>query len=280
MKYAVIVCSNSGLDYIDHKYNIPIFRSIINIGNESYEDYVGIRPEEFYNKLKEGLVPTTAFVSIGTMISVFNELKQQGYDGVLVITIARALSGLYDAVVLASEEIKDFHVEVYDSKTISYPQSYMALEACRLFEENQSLDDVINRLNYIRSHQKLIFSVDTLEYLIKNGRLNKVAGKIANIASVRPLLGLDSEGKVITITKTRTSKRARQLMIDTILNEIEGKSVILYITHAHALDYIEEVKQEILSRRPDVKEIKVSYLTPVVGSHTGPNAIAFGYIEI
>ncbi len=276
MKFAVIVCSNSGIDYVDHNYNIPVFRSVINFGNESYEDYTGIKADEFYEKLKQNLFPTTAFVSIGKMIDTFDRLKHNGYTGVLVITISKSLSGLYDSVVLASKEVKDFEVIGYNSKTLAFPQTYMALEASRMFEENKSLDEVINRLNYLRDKQKMYFSVDTLEYLIKNGRLSKVAGVVANLASIRPLLTLDENGKVVTLTKTRTSKKSRQLMIDTLLKEIENKNVIVYISHANSI-YLEEVLQ-ILNKT--INKIEVCYLTPVVGAHAGPNAIALGYIEI
>ncbi len=280
MKKIVIVCSNSGIDYVDHNYNIPVFRSIINLGNESFDDYTEISAEEFYTRLDmdKSVFPTTAFISIGKMIEIFEGLKSEGYTTALVITISKQMSGLNAGVMLAAQEVNGFNVITYDSKILAYPQTYMALEASKMFEENKTIEEVINRLDFIRDNQKLIFSVDTLEYLIKNGRLSKVAGAFANLANIRPLLQIDKEGKVVSLDKTRTSKKARKLMVELFLKEIEGKNIIPYISHAYADDLVLEVIEMVKDYRPDLDDIKVCYLTPVVGAHCGPRAIALGYI--
>lgn len=280
MKNAVIVCSNSGIDYINHKYDIPVFRSVINFGDDSFDDYTEIKAEDFYNRIEtdKSVFPTTAYVSIGKMVDTFNDLKSKGYTSVIVITISKQLSGLNAAILLAAEEVEDFEVISYDSKSLAYPQTYMALEASRMFEEGKSINEVLERLDFIRENNHLIFSVDTLEFLIKNGRLSKVAGAVANLANIRPLLHIDKDGKVVSLDKTRTSKKARQLMVDLFLKEIEGKDVIVYISHANAGDYVKEVKDMVFAARNDINEIIDVFLTPVVGAHCGPRAISLGYI--
>ncbi|MFI3329858.1 MAG: DegV family protein [bacterium] len=280
MKNAVIVCSNSGIDYINHKYDIPVFRSVINLGDKSYDDFTEIKAEDFYKLLDEdkSVFPTTAYVSIGKMVDTFNDLKSKGYDGVVVITISKQMSGLNGAILLAAEEVSDFNVVSYDSRSLAYPQTYMALEACRMFEEGKSMEEVLSRLDFIRDNNHLIFSVDTLEFLIKNGRLSKVAGAVANLMNIRPLLHIDNEGKVVSLDKTRTSKKARQLMVELFLKEVEGKDVIVYISHANAGAYVDEVKEMVFVAREDIKEITDVFLTPVVGAHCGPRAISLGYI--
>ncbi len=280
MKNAVIVCSNSGIDYIKHDYDIPVFRSVINFDSESYDDFTEIKAEDFYKRIEidKSAFPTTAYVSIGKMVETFNDLKSKGYTGVVVITISKQLSGLNAAILLAAEEVSDFEVVSYDSKSLAYPQVYMALEASKMFSESKSMEEVLKKLDYIRDNNHLIFSVDTLEFLIKNGRLSKVAGAVANLMSIRPLLHIDKEGKVAPLDKTRTSKKARQLMVDLFLKEIEGKDVVVYISHASAGEYVDEVKQKVFEARPDIKEITDVFLTPVVGAHCGPRAISLGYI--
>lgn len=280
MKTAVIVCSNSGIDYVEHKYNIPVFRSVINLGDESYDDFTEIKAEDFYNRLStdKKVFPTTAFVSIGKMVDVFEGLKSEGYTSALVITISKQMSGLNAGVILAGNEVEDFDVVSYDSKILAYPQTYMALEASKMFDENKTMEEVISRLDVIRENQRMIFSVDTLEYLIKNGRLSKVAGAVANLANIRPLLQIDKDGKVVSLDKTRTSKKARELMVNLFLEEIQGKDVIVYISHANAGELVDEVKNKVLEQRPDIGDVIVTYLTPVVGAHCGPRAISLGYI--
>lgn len=280
-KTKVIVCSNSGIDYVNHPYDIEVFRSIVQYSEtEKYDDYTEISAETFYNRLltdKEAF-PHTAYVTPGHMIEVFEQAKRDGYDSALVIVIAKPLSGLHNAVELYAKEVEDFSVTVYDSHCLAYPEALMAIEAARMFQEDKSLDEVIKRLDFIRTHNHMIFAVDTLEYLIKNGRLSRVAGMFANMLSIRPILDLDEEGKVRSLEKVRTAKAARKRLIQMFLEEIEGKEVIPFILHANADEEIlQELREGVLAQRK-FESFPDYLLTPVVGSHTGPKTVCLGYI--
>lgn len=281
-KTKVIVCSNSGIDYVNHSYDIDVFRSVVQYSDtEQYDDYTEISAETFYNRLitdKEAF-PHTAYVSPGFMIEAFEKAKKDGYDSALVIVIAKPLSGLHNAVELYSKEVSDFKVTVYDSRCLSYTEALMAIDAAQMFSEGKSMDEVIARLDFIRDNNHFIFAVDTLEYLIKNGRLSRVAGMFANMLSIRPILDLDKEGRVRTLEKVRTSKAARKRLVEMFLAEIEGKDVIPFIVHANASkEVLEELKNAVLGAHPEFHSIPDYLLTPVVGAHIGPNAVAFGYI--
>lgn len=282
-KTKVIVCSNSGIDYLNHPYDIEVFRSIVQYSDtEKYDDYTEISAESFYNRLitdKESF-PKTAYVTIGHMVEVFNKAKENGYERALVITIAKPLSGLNAAISLAAEQVEDFEVVAYDSKTLAYPESYMAIEAARMFEEGESLANVLKRLDYIRDNHHILFAVDTLEFLIKNGRLGKVAGAFANMLAIRPVLELDKDGRVVSLLKGRTSKGARKKMVELFLEETNGVDVIPFIVHANASkEVLEEVVAQIKEVRSEYKEIIECQLTPVVGAHSGPGAVCLGYIK-
>ncbi len=281
---AVILCSNSGIDYIDHPYNIDVFRSVINFGEEKYNDYIDMKAEEFYERISNdhSAIPSTAFVSIGDMIDKFEQLKNDGFKQVLVITIAKPLSGLNQAIKLASEELEDenFEVIAYDSKTISYPQAYMGLEACRMIEDGKNMDEILERLDFIRDNNRMIFSVDTLEFLIKNGRLSKFAGGIAQALKIRPLLQLDKDGKVETLEKTRTSTKARELMLKLFLDEIKDlENIEVFIVNTNNDKAVQSLREKILEEYPQFKQINCYSLTPVVGAHCGPGTVTLGYIK-
>ncbi len=281
-KTKVIVCSNSGIDYVQHPYDIEVFRSIVQYSEtEKYDDYTEISAETFYNRLitdKESF-PHTAYVTPGHMIEVFEQAKKDGYDSALVLVIAKPLSGLHNAVELYAKEVENFKVTVYDSHCLAYPEALMAIEAARMFQEDKTLEEVIQRLDFIRDNNHMIFAVDTLEYLIKNGRLSRVAGMFANMLSIRPILDLDSEGKVRTLEKVRTAKAARKRMIQMYLEEIAGKEVIPFILHANAdKEILAELRRGVSEARPEFTEIPDYLLTPVVGSHTGPGTVCLGYI--
>ncbi len=282
MNTCVVVCSNSALDYIKHDFDIRIFRSVVLFGdNEVYDDYTEIKAEDFYNRLinDKSAFPKTAYVSPGKIEEMFLEMKNDGYDSAFVITISEELSGLGKTVRLIAENISDFNVTVYNSKTIAYPEALMALTAARMFKNGSNLDSVIEALDFIRENNHLMFSVETLEYLIKNGRLSKLAGGVANLLSIKPLLDLDKDGKVRTLEKIRTSKKSRERLVEMFLEEIDGKDIIPCIIHANAnTEVIEELKNKVLSSRPDLTDIAICPLTPVVGAHAGPKTVCLGYI--
>src|SRR5690606_26672031 len=99
-KFKVIVCSNSAIDYLDYDKNIDIFRSMIHFGNDSYNDFIDLDAKTFYERIKNdpNTIPKTSYVAPGFMLETFEKLHDKGYTDVLVIVIAKPLSGLHDAI--------------------------------------------------------------------------------------------------------------------------------------------------------------------------------------
>ena len=280
-KKAVLVCSNAGLDYLDYPKDITILRSVIHFGtDESFDDFVELDAKTFYDRLTKNPneVPKTSYVSIGKMVEIFEDLSKQGYEEALVITIAGPLSGLNEAVRQQAKDV-DLKITVFDSKTIAYGEAYQALDAHRLFAEGHDMDYVIGILEQIRDNNKIYFAVDTLLYLVKNGRLSVAGGFIGNLLKIKPLLTFDKDGKVITLEKIRTTPKAHKTVIEKYVEATKDKNVLTYISHAHNDEAVIFFKEEIAKVFPDRKVI-TSYLTPVVGAHTGPKAIGLGYIDL
>lgn len=278
-KFKVIVCSNSAIDYLDYNQNIDVFRSMIHFKDASYNDFTEIDAKTFYERIKNepNDIPKTSYVSPGYMLKTFEKLQKEGYTDVLVIVIAKPLSGLHDAVLNLKEEV-DIRIHVYDSKTIAYPESYMAITAQKMFDNNHSLDEVLNQLDHIRDNNQMFFAVDTLLYLVKNGRLSKLSGTLGSILKIKPVLTLSKDGAVETLEKIRTSKKALERIVELYLEATKDKDVITFISHAHHDEGVKLIEEKVHAVYPNRKIIS-SYLTPVVGAHCGPKAIAIGYIE-
>ncbi|MDL2292663.1 DegV family protein [Acholeplasma sp. OttesenSCG-928-E16] len=278
-KIGVITCSNAALDYLDYPKDISIFRSVIMFNeNELYDDFVDIDAKHFYERIdQEKVVPKTSYVAIGKMIDIFEDYKAKGYDELLVVTISSNLSGLYEAVKNASKQV-DIKVTVFDSRTLAYAEAYMVLKAHEMAENGHSMDEIISELKRIRDNNKLFFAVETLLFLIKNGRLSKFAGAVANMLKIKPLLSINEEGRVVSIEKIRTFQKAVSSVLEMYYKATANKDVITYISHAHNETVAKYCKEEIEKRFPD-REVIVAYLTPVVGAHTGPRAIGIGFIE-
>jgi DegV family protein with EDD domain len=278
-KVGVLVCGNSGIDYIDHDFDIPVMRSILFVGDEEYTDYVDITASDFYKRLIDNpdLAPSTAQAATGVILEQYEEMKKKGYDKLLVITISEHLSGTYQGAVLAGNMIDDCEVTVFDSKSVAFPEARMALDAATLLKEGKSLEEVIKHLEFIRDNSMIWFSVETLKYLVKNGRLSGAAGFVGSLMKIKPMLEVTKEGKVESIEKIRTSSKATSRIIEKALAETEGKDVELFLINTNNDERIKFIIEE-LNKKRDFGDIKVYPLTPVVGAHAGPGTVGIGYI--
>jgi DegV family protein with EDD domain len=280
-KIAILTCSNAGLDYLDYPKDIRILRSVIHFGtDESYDDFVDIDAKTFYERIANDPndIPKTSYVSPGKMIEIFEELEAEGYEEALVITISSQLSGLFEAVKRVASEVK-IKVTAFDSKTLAYSEAYMVLEAHRMVEEGLSVKDIVAHLETIRDNDTVYFAVDTLLYLVKNGRLSKLQGTLGTMLQLKPLLVLGDDGKVASLEKIRTTHKAQQRVLEKYIEETKDLNVLTFISHAHNENAAEWFKSEIQKVYPN-RDVIVAPLTPVVGAHTGPKGIGVGFIKL
>lgn len=276
---AIIACSNSCLDYFEYEYDIPIFRSTLHLGDEDYLDYFDISAEDFYQRLEtdKSVFPSSSYMPLGQMIEIYEERVKQGYKKAIVITISKEMSGIYNASLMAANQVEGLEVHVFDSKTLAYPQAKMALVAAKMAEEGASVEDILEELSYIRDHNKVYFAVNTLTYLVKNGRLSNASGFIGNTLKIKPLLTISEAGKVETLEKIRTFHKAVNAMMDRFFAETEGMDIEPFVIHANNPETRDDIVQRIKERYPNLDDVFTMPLTAVVGAHAGPKTIGVGY---
>ena len=278
-KIAIIACSNACLDYFKNDYNIKIFRSTLHLGDEDFLDYIDISADDFYKRLENDktVFPSSSYYPLGKMIETYEDLVKEGYNKAIVISISSELSGIVNASKMAANEVDGLDVTVFDSKTLAYPEAKMALTAAKMASKGKSVNEIIKELEYIRDNNKIYFAVNTLTYLVKNGRLSNASGFIGNTLKIKPLLTISKDGKVETVEKIRTFKKAVDRVLEMYFEETKGKNVEPFIVHANneeTRDYLIEV---LKTDNPELKEIATMPLTAVVGAHSGPKTIGLGY---
>jgi len=279
-KIGLLVCGNSGIDYVDHKYDISVIRSILLVGDKEYTDFVDITATDFYKILEENpdLTPSTAQAATGVILEQYKEMVDKGYDELLVVTVSSKLSGTYDGCMMAANMLEGVNVRVFDSKSVSYPETRMILDAAKMVEEGHSMDEIWNHLEVLRDNQSIYFSVETLRYLVKNGRLSGASGFLGSMLKIKPMLEVTKDGRVESIEKIRTTSKATSRLIEKFLEEVGEKEVEVFIITANSEERADIVRQTVLKQLPRIKEIKSYPLTPVVGAHGGPGLVGIGYI--
>lgn len=279
-KIAIISCSNANIEYFEHNYDIKIFRSMLHLGDEDYLDYTDIKAEDFYQRLEEdkSIFPSTSFMPIGQMIEIYEDLVKEGYTDAIVISISKEMSGIFNAALMAANEVEELDVKVFDSKSLAFPQAKMVLTAARMVEEGRSVAEITDELYYIRDNNKIYFAVNTLTYLVKNGRLSNASGFIGNALKLKPVLTID-DGKVATVEKIRTFKKAVEHILDLYFKETKGLNVEPFIIHANNPDTRDYIISRLQENDPKLTDIFSMPLTAVVGAHAGPKTIGIGYYK-
>ncbi|XFA99429.1 DegV family protein [Candidatus Izemoplasma sp. B36] len=277
-KIGIAVCGNSGIDYLKHDKDIRVFRSLLIIENKEFEDFVDINADDFYKQLDENpdLDIHTAQTSTGYLVDLYNQMHQDGYEELIIITISKELSGTYQNAVLAKNMV-DFPVHIFDSLSVSYIEALMALRAKEMADNGRSVEEILTELEFIRDHNHILICVDTLKYLVKNGRLSNASGLLGSLLKIKPLLEVSKKGKVETKNKIRTTKKARAEMKREFLEEVKDKDVIPFVIYTNNLGDVNEIKAEF--EEQGLKDVLVIPLTPVVGCHAGPGTMGVGYIE-
>lgn len=196
------------------KHNIHIVPLEVRIDGESYRERIDITPQEFYKKMALSKdLPKTSQPTPAAFAEIFKELSKSG--PVLCITISSGLSGTYQSACMG-KEMCGGNITIFDSLAGSLGHGLQLLKAAELAESGHTLDEIVCELNKYRSKRKILILLNTLDNIVKGGRLSKFQGYIGKLLNIKVLLYADKEGKVILQEKVRGKKK----FMETVLNEI------------------------------------------------------------
>lgn len=277
-KIALITDSTCGLpkEYIK-KYNVKVVSLKILYKEKEFIDGINITPEEVYSRLPEEL-PTTSMPSVNDVSVLYEELVKEGYTHAIVLPISSGLSGTINSFRLASENFQSINTFIFDTKILSMAVGLIVIEVGKMIQENKSFEYICDKIPKIRENMWLYFTVDTLEYLIKGGRIGKVTGQIGKMLNLKPIITMDEDGRYTTFTKVRGSKQAFKKLYSLasdILDKGKGKVIIMTGTmHEEA-----EKLKEILAQHKNTTFMYKGTLTPAVGIHSGPRLLAVAVMK-
>ncbi len=275
MKIAIITDSASNLSkkYIESNENLAMMSLLINIDNEFYRDQVEIETEEVYRRMLTSSV-LTSLPNLEDFINAIEDFKSKGFTDILVITISSGLSGTFNGFKNAANEVSGINLHLYDSKTLSMAEGYMVKEAISLIKKKLSVKDIISKLDELRfNNLQAIFTVETLKWLRKGGRIGKVEGTIGEILHVKPIIAVNDEGVYHTLTKGFGMQRTFISMRKYFKEYYKQDEVELTIHYGDNIETAKILEGKLLNDL-NVKKITLVPLTPVLGVHTGPKMIA------
>jgi DegV family protein with EDD domain len=204
-------------------------------------------------------------------------LEENGYEQACFVTISSGLSGTYNAIRNALEAYEGvLKVTLYDSKTLGAAQGYLATHAQKRLSEGIDEKSLIEELNTLRYEDSIaIYSIDTLKYLRRGGRIGKVEGAIGGALRVKPVITVNDDGVYVTLSKTIGSfQRAMLSMKKLMVKKFKDHPIHLTIHYGNNFDKAKEQGEKLKSAL-NIKTLALSQLTPVLGIHTGPRMLAY-----
>jgi len=258
--------------------NIEVIPLRIIYPDKEYKDRVDITPEEIYTKLPNE-IPKTSMPSPGDVISKFNELKSEGYTHILAITLSSGLSGTYDMFKLMSKEISDMVIDVIDSRTLSTVLGFIVIEAAKLINNNTPYNEIIEKVNIIKTKAKGFYVLDTLEYLRKGGRIGLVASTIGSLLNIRPIITTNEDGKYCTMAKVRGKYQAAAKMVEYLSQYLDNTKANVAVLHGMAYDEAAQLLEKVCHLK-NINSICISTISPALGVHTGPGLLGFAFCPV
>jgi len=250
------------------KYKIKIAPLRVNFGEESFLDGVELTNEEFYKRLGQSKeLPTTSQVNPGEFVDIFNEILDAG-DEIIGIFISTGLSGTYHSAEIARDMIKSDKIHILDSKGVTAMTSLMSIEAAKMVQKGKNADQIMALLEKMIENMKTMFIIDTLEYLVKGGRLSKAQGTIGGLLNVKPIIRVMDV--IETVTKVRGRAKGIKYIMDWLYSqqfELSDKTV--FVVNSNDQAFADKIKTCLLENF-QVGQILEAQIGAVVGTHAGP----------
>ncbi len=260
------------------KYQIRMVPLRVQWGAETYLDGIDITTAEFYERLKtDPVTPTTAAPSIGDFQHVYQEALESA-EAVVSIHIASQLSATCQSAEQAKALLPGKSIELIDSGSTSMAMGYMVLAAARAAEKGASLEEVIAAARRLIAPARIAFTVDTLEYLRRGGRIGAAQAFMGNLMDVKPILEL-RDGRIEPVERVRTKKKAVARIVDMIARHAESLNnapVRLAAVHALVPDEAAALLETAVARMNVVETVMTDF-SPTIATHTGPGTLGLVY---
>ena len=277
----VIIATDSSAylpkEYVD-QHQIPVLPLTVNWEGKSYYDGIDIQAEEFYLQLGQSKsMATTSQVTVGQFLEVFGKLLDAGKQ-VLYLGISSGISATINSALQASAELGNpENLIVHDSNLVSMALGLMVLEVAKAAEKGASLKECHELAQDAYGRIGVFFTVDTLEYLHRGGRINSAKRLLGSALNLKPIMEI-REGKIELVESVISRKKALNRMVDLIEKGVDGRSPVrLAPFHALAFDDM-VIMENIAKERLNPIEIIRSEVSPVIGSHVGPCTVSMAYM--
>ena len=283
-EYQIITDTNSDLpkDYVTSKNLIQVPQYTL-LDGVTYEGAEGIDAADFYERMAAGSEPQSQAINPAVCEDKFREVLDAGKD-ILYISFSSALSSSYNIAVMTANELKDEYpdakIVIVDTLSASLGEGILVMRAIDLKESGKTIDEVASIIENDKLHEVTLFTVDTLKYLQRGGRISKTAAVMGTVINIKPLMNVNNAGNLAASGKEKGRRKAISALLNIMetkmTDEYKDMNVRVGIAHGNCMDEVERVKAAI-TERFGITEFVVNDVNPSIGVHSGPGTICIAF---
>ncbi len=250
---------------------VPLY---VRFDDETFRDYVDLSPQDFYARLRASSdLPATSQPTPGDFLAVFEELGS--YERIYSLHLSAKFSGTVESARRAAEEAGGDRVRVIDTESATVGIAMLALAIQRRLEHGTTDEEVEALIGRYQSQIGLVFTVDTLEYLARGGRIGRARAWAGELLHIKPILTID-DGEIVPVKRVRGNQKAFLEFVKSFEERsVDRPSLRVGIAHADAPDRLAALEEMVRRTRPSAQIEVEGMLGPVVGAHTGPGTVGF-----
>ena len=275
-------CCDLPLEFI-RENNIELISLRVKYESEDLPDDLGqsIKYEDFYNKIKSGVIPTTSQANAYYFEEEFRKHSKLN-KSIIYIGFSSALSGCVNSARIAKEiieeEIPQADITVIDSKSASLGLGLLVYNAAEMIKEGKTKEEIVKWIEENKLKVNHWFTVDDLNHLKRGGRISGTVAIVGTMLNIKPIMHVDTEGRLIPVTKVKGRKKSIKELFERLKEHIVNpEEQTIFISHGDCLEEAEVLRDLILSQYK-VKDCIINYVGPVIGSHSGPGTIALFFV--
>ena len=250
---------------------VPLY---VNFGTESFRDGVDLTASQFYDRLRTTAeLPTTSQPTPADFLACYEELA--GYERILSLHIASKLSGTFQSAGTAADMLGDSRVRTVDTETASAAITMLGMAIQRRLDRGTSDEEVDALVALFQRENGLLFTVDTLEFLARGGRIGRAAAFAGTLMHVKPILSIH-DGEILPLKRVRGNQKAMQEFVDALTSQTRDEPGLrVGIAHADAPERGAELVKMVRDLRPQAEIEIETMLGAVIGTHSGPGCVGF-----
>ncbi len=242
---------------------------------------IDISADAFYDRLEamRPNIPTTAMASSGIFAEIYRKVAKLDKN-IFSLHISSGLSGTINAARAGGEEAKpEANVDFWDTLTLSGGERFQVITAALAAKAGWTMHSIQERLAKIREKTEVVYTLDTLDYLMRGGRIGRVKAMAGAILHLKPVIRVDTDGKYSTVTTVRTIGKGMSAITEYLYNTYANAPLWVTVLHGRFADKAEALSNE-LKEKLNIAKLEVLRISPVLGVHTGPNVVGAAVVPV